>query len=71
MILLLSEITFFSFKLSLPITFLEVDPSEWKVKKDFKNAKRNAEKMDIIDNNAEGAVVLIKSFNTYLTNNEK
>ena len=41
------------------------------IKKKHKNAKLYAEKMYIIDNNAEGAVLLIKSFNTYLTKNEE
>jgi hypothetical protein len=58
-------------KLSLPTSFLQIDPSKWSENDDYTKAKNYVEKINVVNDNAERAVALIQSFNTHLTKNEE
>lgn len=57
-------------KLSFEHSFLEVDPSEWHERNDYKLVKEYTDAINVTNDNAERGVALIESYNNHLTKNE-
>ena len=58
-------------KLSLPMDFLDADPSSWEANQTFRAAKERLMAFQVINNHAERPIALIQQFNKALKKNEE
>ena len=58
-------------RLSLPSSFLEVDPAEWSSLDDYKISSNFVKSMSVVNDTAERGVALIQNFSNHLTKNEE
>lgn len=65
-----SSLSFFT-NLALPCTLLKEHPSKWNDLEDYKRVKKFVNSMQVVNDNVERSVSLIKEYNAHLTKNKE
>lgn len=58
------------YALEIPDSLLETDITQWNCKKEYENAKRRIQGLEVVNDNAERGIALIKTYNSKLSTDE-
>lgn len=56
--------------LEIPESLLETDITQWNCKKVYEDAKRRIQSLEVVNDNAERGIALIKTYNSKLSTDE-
>lgn len=56
--------------LEIPESLLETDITQWNCKKEYEDAKRRIQSLEVVNDNAERGIALIKTYNSKLSTDE-
>lgn len=56
--------------LEIPESLLETDITQWNCKKEYEDAKRRIQSLEVVNDNTERGIALIKTYNSKLSTDE-
>lgn len=56
--------------LEIPESLLETDVTQWNCKKEYEDVKRRIQSLEVVNDNAERGIALIKTYNSKLSTDE-